>query len=131
MCSEWASPGCDILAAVRRESPWYDPLVLEVKSVKEAVEVFWKVLLHLGMLLHTLPEGETIDPLTHPGPLLPPNAVVRNWWSSASFLKGEVCPRQFSVGDSLYIAVLSTNLARLLDTTDADCVFVRLPNESQ
>ncbi len=131
VCSEWASPGIDILAAVRREASWYDPLVLEVKSVKEAVDVFWQVLLHLGMLLHTLPEGETIDPLTHPGPLLPPNAVVRNWWSSASFLKGEVHPREFSIGDSLYIAVLSTNLARLLDTTDADCVFVQLPNESQ
>ncbi|KAK0192030.1 hypothetical protein F5146DRAFT_999288 [Armillaria mellea] len=128
---EWESPGRDILAAIRRDASWYDLLVLEVKDVKEAVDMFWQLLLHLGKLLCTLPEGKDIDPLIHPGPTLLPNAVVCNWWMSVSFLKGEVHPHDIGMGDSLYIAVLSTNLTHIFDTTGADCVFVRLPNNSQ
>ncbi|PBK71944.1 hypothetical protein ARMSODRAFT_973484 [Armillaria solidipes] len=129
---EWASPGQDLLALVRRDIPCNDPLVLEVKNVEEAVDVFWKVLLHLGRLVRSLPEGDIINPDVYPGPLLPPNAVVRNWWKSTSFVNGEVRhPRTEGTGRTLYVAMLSANLTRLLDTTDADCVFVRLPNNSQ
>ncbi len=128
---EWASPGQDLLELVRRDITCNDPLVLEVKNVEEAVDVFWKILLHLGRLVHTLPEGGIINPDVHPGPLLPPNAVVRNWWKSTSFVNGEVRHPHTEGERTLYVAVLSANLTRLLNTTNADCVFVRLPNNSQ
>ncbi len=80
--------------------------------------------------MHKLPPGEVIDPSRHGEPVLPPRASVTNWWRPEAFLDGTIVQRGQGVGQSIYAAVLAVNLIRIIDTTDPDCQFSSLPNDS-
>ncbi|KAK0224257.1 hypothetical protein IW262DRAFT_1295892 [Armillaria fumosa] len=126
----WDYPGQDLLGIVKQRVSPSRKLQIHAKDVGEAADVFWHVLLHIGSIMHKLPPGEVIDPSRHSEPVLPPRASVTNWQWPEAFLDGTIIQRGQGVGQSIYASVLAVNLMKIIDTTDPNCQFSRLPNNS-
>ncbi|KAK0496035.1 hypothetical protein EDD18DRAFT_1353652 [Armillaria luteobubalina] len=105
-------------------------LRIHAKDVQEAADVFWHVLLHIRSIMPKLPPGEVIDPSHHSEPVLLPQTLVMNWWQLEVFLDGTIIQQGQGVGQSIYVSVLAINLMRIIDTTNPNCQFSRLPNDS-
>ncbi|KAK0432347.1 hypothetical protein EV421DRAFT_1911064, partial [Armillaria borealis] len=126
----WDHPGQDLLGIVKHRVSASHKLRIFAEDVKEAADVFWRVLLHIGSIMHKLPPGGVIDPRYHGEPVLPPRTSVANWWRPEAFLDGTIIQKGKGVGNSIYAAVLAVNLMKIIDTTDPNCQFCRLPNDS-
>ncbi|KAK0490164.1 hypothetical protein EDD18DRAFT_1358802 [Armillaria luteobubalina] len=105
-------------------------LRIHAKDVREAADVFWRVLLHIRSIMPKLPPGKVIVPRRHGEPVLPPQASVTNWWRPEVFLDGTIIQQGQGVSQSIYASVLAVNLMKIIDTTDPNCQFSRLPNNS-
>ncbi|KAK0473485.1 hypothetical protein IW261DRAFT_1569899 [Armillaria novae-zelandiae] len=126
----WDHPGQDLLGIVKQRVSPSSKLRIHAKDVREAADVFWRVLLHIGSIMHKLPPSEVINPSHHGEPVLPPGASITNWWRPEAFLDGTIVQRGQGVGQSIYASVLAVNLMKIIDTTDPNCQFSRLPNDS-
>ncbi|KAK0229895.1 hypothetical protein EDD85DRAFT_793784 [Armillaria nabsnona] len=127
---QWDHPGQDLLGIVKQRVSPSRKLRIHAKDVREAADVFWCILLHIRSIMHKLPPGEVIDPSRHGEPVLPPRASVTNWWQPEAFLDRTIVQRGQGVSQSIYASVLAVNLMKIIDTTDPDCQFSRLPNDS-
>ncbi|KAK0506561.1 hypothetical protein EDD18DRAFT_1342951 [Armillaria luteobubalina] len=111
------SPGMaqlsDLLGIVKQRVSPSHKLRIHAKDVREAADVSWRVLLHIGSIMPKLPPGEVIVPSHH-----------------EAFLDGTIIQQGQGVSQSIYVSVLAVNLMKIIDTTDPNCQFSRLPNDS-
>ncbi|KAK0499190.1 hypothetical protein EDD18DRAFT_1350613 [Armillaria luteobubalina] len=126
----WDHPGQDLLGIVKQRMSPSRKLRIHAKDVREAADVFWHILLHIRSIMPKLPPGEVIDPSRHGEPVLPPQTLVMNWWRPEAFLDRTIVQQGQGVSQSIYASVLAVNLMRIIDTTDPNCQFSRLPNDS-
>ncbi|KAK0489979.1 hypothetical protein EDD18DRAFT_1109850 [Armillaria luteobubalina] len=126
----WDHPGQDLLGIVKQRVSPSCKLRIHAKDVREAADVFWHILLHIRSIMPKLPPGEVIDPSRHGEPVLPPQTLVTNWWRLEVLLDRTIVQQGQGVGQSIYASVLAINLMRIIDMTDPNCQFSRLPNDS-
>ncbi|KAK0227409.1 hypothetical protein EDD85DRAFT_794675 [Armillaria nabsnona] len=120
----------DLLGIVKQRVSPSCKLRIQAKDVQEAADVFWRIFLHIRLIMHKLPPGKVINPSHHGEPVLPPWALVTNWWQLEAFLDGTIVQQGQGVGQSIYASVLAVNLMKIINMTDPDCQFSRLPNDS-
>ncbi|KAK0436744.1 hypothetical protein EV421DRAFT_1739432 [Armillaria borealis] len=121
---KWDFPGGE-LQRLRQDT--FSPRThvrIRAADPKQAAQVLWTVLLHIGSLVHLLPDGEKVDPQTHALPNLPAGATIsNNWGNPAAFIQMTVSIDGPGIGDSITMATLSTLLQCLLDETDPDSCY--------
>ncbi|KAK0184273.1 hypothetical protein F5146DRAFT_1145703 [Armillaria mellea] len=62
---QWDYPGQNLLGIVKQRVSANQKLHIYTKDVKEAADVFWHVLLHIGSIMHWLPPDQVLDPSLH------------------------------------------------------------------
>ncbi|KAK0496128.1 hypothetical protein EDD18DRAFT_1106008 [Armillaria luteobubalina] len=86
----WDHPGQDLLGIVKQRVSPSRKLRIHAKDVREAADVFWRVLLHIRSIMPKLPPGKVIVPSCHGEPVLPTQVLVMNWWWPEVFLDGTI-----------------------------------------
>ncbi|PBK62192.1 hypothetical protein ARMSODRAFT_980967 [Armillaria solidipes] len=121
---KWDFPGGELQRLRQDTFSPHTHIRIRVADPKQAAQVLWTVLLHIGSLVHLLPDGEKVDPQTHTLPDLPAGATISdNWGNPAAFIQMTVSIDGPSIGNSITIATLSTLLQCLLDETDPDSCY--------
>ncbi|KAK0455309.1 uncharacterized protein EV420DRAFT_1644948 [Desarmillaria tabescens] len=101
-------------------------LIIYAADLKQAAEVLWNVLLHIGRVRQILLPAETLSPHAYPLTDLPEGVSVENWWIPSAYTNPEVHVDGPAVGNSLITVTLTTLLERLLNITDENAAYGHL-----